>query len=203
MKYLLNISTEHTMRKLYHQDRWGSADEHDFGSLDCRGKTAWCCVQAWTETISSISIIIWVCCYLCGNVETGRPRQVDFVMHSLWWQVFWIFALSTQCGSFTTKIVEGLQMNTILDRLIVVKNWLDAAFKLELRPYHPFPYLVRCVVAFVENGRPRQVDIVMHSLWWSICWIFLLSTPCGIFTTKIAEGLIHWTICESFAGQPV
>ena len=55
-------------------------------------------------------------------------------------------------------------MNTILDRLVVAKKQLDAAFKLELTPYHPFPYLVRCVVAFVENGRPRQVDIVMHSL---------------------------------------
>ena len=51
----------------------------------------------------------------------------------------------------------------ILDRLVVAKR-LDAVFKLELTPYHPFPYLVGCVVAFVENGRPKQVDFVMHSL---------------------------------------
>ena len=44
-------------------------------------------------------------------------------------------------------------MNMILHRLIVVKKRLDAVFKLELTPYHPFPYLVGCVVAFVEMWR--------------------------------------------------
>ena len=44
-------------------------------------------------------------------------------------------------------------MNMILDCLVVAKKQLDAAFKLELTPYHPFPYLVGCVVTFVEMWR--------------------------------------------------
>ena len=109
--------------------------------------------------------------YLVGCVvafvENGRPKQVDFVMHFLWWQIFWIFALSKQCGSFTTKIVEGLQMNMILDCLVVAKKKLDAAFKLELTLYHPFPYLVGCVVAFVEMW--RMVGQNKLTLWCIPC----------------------------------
>ena len=49
-------------------------------------------------------------------------------------------------------------MNMILDRLVAAKKQLDAAFKLELIPYHHSILSWLCVVAFVENGRPRHVD---------------------------------------------
>ena len=114
------------MAKLYHKDRWWLLR-----------RANWYYVEAWTTMMT----------HSHGGLlpHWWQSLSLDFLMHSLWWQVFWIFALSTPCGSFTTKIVEGPQMNMILDRLVVAKKQLDAAFKLELTPCHSFPYLVGCV----------------------------------------------------------
>ena len=42
---------------------------------------------------------------------------------------------------------------------------------------------ILCALCINKNG------FVLQSLWWALCWIFLLITPCGIFTTMIVEGL--------------
>ena len=85
------------MAKLYHKDRWW---------LMRRANLYY--IEAWTSMMT----------HSHGGLlpHLWQSLSLDFLMHSLWWQVFWIFALSKPCGSFTTKIVEGLQMNMILDR---------------------------------------------------------------------------------------
>ena len=79
-------------------------------------------------------------------------------------------------------------------------QWVFSTRKHEILPWHIFAWYelhdkvaqlspscmlacILCALCINKNG------FVLQSLWWVLCWIFLLITQCGIFTTMIVEGL--------------
>ena len=79
-------------------------------------------------------------------------------------------------------------------------QWVFSTRKHENLPWHIFAWYelhdkvaqlspscmlacILCALCINKNG------FVLQSLWWVLCWIFLLITQCGIFTTMIVEGL--------------
>ena len=54
-----------------------------------------------------------------------------------------------------------------------------------------------CWISAVCSHERLAGAVTKQSLWWTLCWIFLLIDQCGIFITKIVEGLsIEWLACE-------
>ena len=47
---------------------------------------------------------------------------------------------------------------------------------------------LHCIGVHSDMAASRMA-LFCKSLWWVLCWIFLLITQCGIFTTMIVEGL--------------
>ena len=127
---LLNICPELAMRNLYHHDRWGSANSfgdfllvsnldlwwsqwisessaqenmRSFQGISSRGMN--CMTESHSfHMLSPSCMLACILCALCINKN-------GFVLQSLWWVLCWIFLLITQCGIFTTMIVEGLRVN--------------------------------------------------------------------------------------------
>ena len=140
MRNLLNICPEIAMRNLCHHDRWGSANSFgDFllvSNLDLWW-SQWISessahekheilprhIFAWYELhdkVAQLSPSCMLACILCALSFLGLHRcafghgcinKNGFVLQSLWWVLCWIFLLITQCGIFTTMIVEGLRKN--------------------------------------------------------------------------------------------
>ena len=122
--------------------------------------------------------------------------------------VCWIFALSMQCGIFITKIVEGLSI-----------EWLLYIMSLHGRTWHII-FVYFC--SFFDHRKLAPAAVLLFGVgiwcifvldccsmlawtsWWCshkavpmmiVCWIFALSMQCGIFITKIVEGLsIEWLL---------
>ena len=95
-----------------------SAQENmkSFHGISSRGMN--CMTESHSFHMLSPSCML--ACILCALSFFGLHRcafghgcinKNGFVLQSLWWALCWIFLLITQCGIFTTMIVEGLRMN--------------------------------------------------------------------------------------------
>ena len=110
---------------------------------------------------------------------------------------FWRFLACQQSGSL----------------MITMDQWVFSTRKHEILPRHIFAWYelhdkvaqlspscmlacILCALSFLGlhrcafgHGCINKNGFILQSLWWVLCWIFLLITQCGIFTTMIVEGL--------------
>ena len=113
MSTLLNISTDHAVRNLYRHDRWGLANESGdvlvvfWMQCSGNGRKGFLYVFVFGKMLKAAKDV-WQ-----SRVEVHNSPYQQYAIDSQavpMMRTCWIFALSLQCGIFTTMIVEGLQI---------------------------------------------------------------------------------------------